>query len=206
MLTIYKCLVRPCMEYASHVWGGFHTHTQLSWTEWSEKLFVSSTPLLLLTAFCLLISAAVLLHFLSFIIIFMLTVLLNLLTACLHFSRSLAAQDIPLKLTSLLSKFLIRELTSIFSPSVTVTGKLRNSLPLTTFPSTYDLIFFQKGSIKPPLNSILIMLLTTLWLFLFYGAAARGLFFLSLFLLCPWVALVAVKKKKLLIHGLGRPY
>ncbi len=28
MLTIYKGLVRPCMEYASHIWGG-STHTAL---------------------------------------------------------------------------------------------------------------------------------------------------------------------------------
>ncbi len=31
MLAIYKGLVRPCMEYASHIWGV--PHTQLCWTE-----------------------------------------------------------------------------------------------------------------------------------------------------------------------------
>merc|ERR1711980_39032 len=27
MLAIYRGLVRPCMEYASHVWGGFHPYS-----------------------------------------------------------------------------------------------------------------------------------------------------------------------------------
>ncbi len=92
-------------------------NTKLSLTEWSQKLLVSSTLLLLLTVFCLLISAAVLLHFLSSIVFLMLTAPLNLLTACLHFSRGLAAQDFPLKLTLILSKFPTRQTTSIFSLS-----------------------------------------------------------------------------------------
>ena len=57
--------------------------TQLSLTEWSLRLFVSSALLLLLIVFYLLNSAAMLPLFLSSIDIFMLTALLNLLTACL---------------------------------------------------------------------------------------------------------------------------
>ena len=40
LLTLYRGLIRPCMEYASHVSGG-STHT---W--WNENLFVLPTPLL----------------------------------------------------------------------------------------------------------------------------------------------------------------
>ncbi len=57
LMFTYRGLVRPRMEYASHVWGGA-PRTQLSWTEWSLRLFVSSVLLLFLTIFSLLNSAA----------------------------------------------------------------------------------------------------------------------------------------------------
>ena len=45
MLTIYKGLVRPCMEYASHVWGG-STHTALlDRVESKAFRLISSPPL-----------------------------------------------------------------------------------------------------------------------------------------------------------------
>ena len=49
--------------------------------------------------------------------IFMLTALLNLLTACLHPSCSLAAQDFLLLLILIMSIFLMKELTRIFTLS-----------------------------------------------------------------------------------------
>ncbi len=69
LLSIYRGLVRPRMEYASHVWEGA-PHTQLSWTEWSLRLFVSAVLLLSQTVFSLLNSAAMLLLSLSSIVIF----------------------------------------------------------------------------------------------------------------------------------------
>merc|ERR1711980_23664 len=83
-------------------------------TGWSQKLFVSSTLLLLLNVCHLLKSAAMLLPFLSSIVIFMVTALLNLLTACLPPSVGLAAPDFLLSLTLFLSNSLMKELTSIF--------------------------------------------------------------------------------------------
>ncbi len=49
LMSIYRGLVRPRMEYASPVWGA--PLTQLSWTEWSLRLFVSSVLLLSLAFF-----------------------------------------------------------------------------------------------------------------------------------------------------------
>ena len=54
---------------------------------------------------------------LSLTSIFMLTALLIMLTACLPCSRGLAAQDLPLPLTPILSNSLMQVLTSILSLS-----------------------------------------------------------------------------------------
>ncbi len=43
MLTIYKGLVRPCMEYASHIWGG-STHTALLNRVESKALRLTDCP------------------------------------------------------------------------------------------------------------------------------------------------------------------
>ncbi len=126
------------------VWSMYHMCggapcTQLSWTEWSLKLFVSSVLLLSLTVFSLLNSVAMLPLFLSSIVIFTLTALLKLLTACLPSFRCLAAHALLLKLIPLLSKSLMHELISIFTLSSLFTGKLCRDLPLSVFPLAYDL-------------------------------------------------------------------
>lgn len=114
MISIYKSLVRPCLEYASHVLGG-STHTALLNRVESKAIrLINSSPL---TDFNLLKSAAMLLPLLSFIAISMLTALFNLLNACLHPTRGLAAHEfIPVPIT-MLTDFLLQELTSIFSIS-----------------------------------------------------------------------------------------
>ena len=44
LLALYRCVARPCMEYASHIWGG--SLIQLSLKRWSLGLFALSTLLL----------------------------------------------------------------------------------------------------------------------------------------------------------------
>lgn len=75
-----KGLVRPCMEYASHVCRGF-THTSRFDRVKSKDLRL--VALLLLTIFQSSNSVSMLHFFLFFIVIFMLTALLHLPTACL---------------------------------------------------------------------------------------------------------------------------
>ena len=114
LLTLYRGLICPCMEYASHVWGG-STHTALlNRVESKAFRLINSSPL---TVFSLFLIAAMLPLLLSFTAIFMLTALLILLTACLLCSHGLAAQDLPLPLTPTLSTSLMQELNSILSLS-----------------------------------------------------------------------------------------
>ena len=84
----------------------------------------NSSPL---TVFSLFLIATMLPLLLSFTTIFMLTALLLLLIACLPCSHGLAAQDLSLPLTPILSISLMQELTSILSLS---TLSLVNSVTL----------------------------------------------------------------------------
>ena len=109
-------------DSSAHVWSMLHMFweaplIQLFWTRWNEKLFVLSTLLLWLTVFILFLIAAMLPLLLSFTAIFMLTALQISLTACLPCSRGLAAQDLLLPFTPILSTSLMQELTSILSLS-----------------------------------------------------------------------------------------
>ena len=76
--------------------------------------------------------------------IFMLTALLNLLTACLPPSCGLAVQGLLLLLIPILSIFLMKELTSIFTLS-SLTQVNSETLPLSVFPPVYELNSFKKG-------------------------------------------------------------
>ncbi len=95
--------------WSIHAMCGEVQHIQLFWTGWSQRLFVSSDPLLLLVVFYLSILAAVLLLSQSSIAISMLTALVNLLTACLPSSYGLAVHVLFRKLTPILSKPLMQE-------------------------------------------------------------------------------------------------
>ena len=104
LLALYRSLIRPCMEYGSHVWGD-STNTALL-KEFKAFHFLNSFPL----TDCLdsLITNVMLHLFLFSTVIFMLTALLALLTACLHPSRSLATQGFLLHLISIPSIFLMQ--------------------------------------------------------------------------------------------------
>ena len=82
--------------------------------------------------------------------IFMLTAFLNLLNACLHPSRGLAAQDFLHLLVLILSIFLMKELTSIFTLS-SLTLVNSGTLFLWRFSTCLWLELFQKRSVKTPL-------------------------------------------------------
>ena len=104
LLALYRGLIRPCMEYGSHVWEGSILTVLLNRVESKAFRLINSSPL----TDCLYLSSTV---------IFLLTALLNLLTECLPYSRGLAAQHFLFLLILILSIYLMQELTSIFSLS-----------------------------------------------------------------------------------------
>ncbi len=162
--------------------------TQLSWTEWSLRLFVSSV-LLSLTIFSLLNSAVKLPLFLSSIVIFTLTALLNLLTACLPpllrpRCTHLCTQAHPFTVQIPYAR--VNQHLHSFIP---ITGKLWNDLPLSVFPCTNDLNSF-KRRVSGHLSSWIWSLFSDTPFWLLYGAASSGIFFVCVcvplcgFLLC----------------------
>ena len=72
--------IHPCMEYASHVWGGSTNTALLNRMESKAFCLINSPPL---TVFFLSNTTTILLLCPSSTTIFMVTDLLNLLTACL---------------------------------------------------------------------------------------------------------------------------
>ena len=125
------------MEYVSHVWGS-STHTALlNRVESKAFRLINSSPL----TDCLqpLSHRRNVASLALFTAIFMVTALLILLTACLPCSRGLAAQDLPLPLTPILSTSLMQELTSILSLS---SLSLVNSASV--FLPAYDLNCFKR--------------------------------------------------------------
>ena len=94
--TLYSCLICPCMEYASHVFG-FPL----------IQLFISSSPLFQLTVLYLFLITQILYFLLFSTLIFMPSALLILLTAWL------TAQYFLPPLTTILYTSLMQELISI---------------------------------------------------------------------------------------------
>ncbi len=157
-----KGLPRPRMGYASHVWGA--PRTQLSLTEWSLKLFVSSVLLLSLTIFSLPNSAGKLPLYLSCIVIFTLTALLNLLT---H-----ASPLLRLRCTCFCTQahpFTVQipyaRVNQHFHAFIHFTGKLWNDLPLSVFPPAYDLNSFRRRASQTSLLMNLVSFRTLLFFF-----------------------------------------
>ena len=115
LLTLYRSLIRPCMEYAFHIrGGGCSTYTKLLHKVESKafRLIDSPSPTVCLqplTHHCNVASLAIFYRF------FMLTALLNLLTECLPTSRGLATHDYLPTFIPILSTSIMKELTSIFT-------------------------------------------------------------------------------------------
>ena len=111
--------------------GAVH-QSQDYWTGWNQRLFVSSTLLLLLIPYNLSPFAAVLHHFLFTITITQDTALLNSLNACFLPSGGHATLAKLPTLTPFLSNSLMQELTGILILSYT---QLANSGTLYLYPS-----------------------------------------------------------------------
>ena len=82
LLALYRGAVRPCMEYASHIWGGF-THTTLLEKVKPRAFRLINSLSLLLTLSNLFLSVELLRHSLYTIAITIDTALLNSLVAYL---------------------------------------------------------------------------------------------------------------------------
>ena len=97
LLTLYRGLILPCMEYASHVWGG-STHTALL-NRVESKAFRLINSSFLTDCFQPLSHRRNVASLALFYCYFMLTAFLISLTACLPWSSGLIAQDLLLPLT-----------------------------------------------------------------------------------------------------------
>ncbi len=183
MLTIYKGLIRPCMENVSHVWGG-STHTALlNRVEFKAFRLINSPPLTdSILPLNLRSSVASLSIFYRYLHANCSSELANCKPPLLPRPRctKLTSQAHPSTVQILYGR--VDQHLHSFIP---VTGKLWNNLPLSTFPPSYDLNFFQKGSVKAPLDSELIMPLDNSLNCLFFLWSVGELAFFSLFLLCP---------------------
>lgn len=140
MISIYKSLVRPCLEYASHVLGG-STHTALLNRVESKAIrLINSSPLTdYLQPLKIHRNIASLAIFYGYSHAHR---SLNLLTACLHPTRGLAAHDFH-SFSPQCCSTLLQEWTSILSHSVT--GDLWNRLSTSVFPSSFELNSVKRG-------------------------------------------------------------
>merc|ERR1712035_290190 len=140
LLALYRGLIRPCMEYASHIWGG-STHTSLLKKVESKAFRLINSPPLTdcLQSLKIRLSVASLSVFYRYFHGNCSSELANCMPTP---SGGLAAPDFLLTLIPFLSNSLMQELTSIFIP---FTGKLWNSLPESIFPPAYDLDSFKRG-------------------------------------------------------------
>ena len=137
LLTLYRGLIRPCMEYASHVWGG-STHTALL-NRMESKAFrlINSAPL----SDCLQLLShrryvASLALFYSYFHANCSSDLANCVPPLLPRPRCtiLAFSSHPYSVHP--SNATVNKYSESFIP---FSGKLWNSLPASIFPSAYDL-------------------------------------------------------------------
>ncbi len=162
--------------------------TQLSWTEWSLRLFVSSVLLLSLTIFSLLNSAAKLPLSLSSIVIFTLTALLNLLTACLPPLLRPRCTHLCTQARPFTVQIPYARVNLHLHTFIPFTGKVLNNLPLSVFPPAYDLNSL-KRRVSGHLSSWIWSLLLDTPFFSLIGAASNWLFFFFFFVPLSWFVL-----------------
>ena len=146
LLTLYRGLIRPCMEYASHVWGG-STHTALlNRVESKACRLINSSPLtdcLQPLSHCRNIASLAL--FYRYFHANCSSDLANCIPSLLQRPRCtrLASSSHPYSVH--LCNARVTQSSQSFIP---FSGKLWNSLPASVFPPAYDLNCFKRG-IKP---------------------------------------------------------
>ena len=142
LLTLYRGLIRPCMEYASHIWGG-STHTALlNRVESKAFRLISSPPLTdCLQSLNIRRNVASLSIFYRYFHGYCSSELANCMPPPLQRPRCtrLATSSHPYSVQPPNAR--VNQYLHSFIP---FTGKLWNSLPDSVFPPDYDLNFFKR--------------------------------------------------------------
>ena len=142
LLALYRGLIRPCMEYASHVWGG-STHTQfLNRVESKAFRLINSSPLTdCLQPLSLRRDVASLAIFYRYFHSNCSSELANCMPPPLLRPRCTRLSTLSHPYTVQTPFARVNQYLHSFFVS---TGKLWNSLPLSVFPPSYDLNYFKK--------------------------------------------------------------
>ena len=143
LLSLYRGLIRPCMEYASHVWGG-STHTALlNRVESKAFRLISSPPLTnCLQSLKFRRNVASLAIFYRYFHGYCSSELANCMPPPLLRPRCTRLSTYSHPYSVQLPYARVNQYLHSFIPS---TGKLWNSLPDSVFPPSYDLDFFKRG-------------------------------------------------------------
>ena len=129
-----------------------HAHSPQNTQDIDNRNILKLNDVWYLTVFTLFLTAGVLHLLLSYIAIFMLTALLILLTACFPCARGLAAQDLLLPLTLILSTLSHARVSQYSQSFIPISGKLWNSLPASVFPPARDLNYFREREVSRHLS------------------------------------------------------
>ncbi len=181
-MSINRGLVRPCIEYTSHVWGD-STHTALlDRVDPRLRLFDSSvllfSPSLLPLKFC---------HQVASLSIFYCYFYSNCSSELANCMPPPPTRPRCICLSTQAHPFIVQipytRVNQHLHSFIPFTGKLWNDLPLSVFPPAYDLNSF-KRRVSGHLSSLNWPLFWTN-LFVFIGAVSRGLFFFFFFVIKP---------------------
>ena len=143
LLTLYRGLIRPCMEYASHVWGG-STHTALlNRVEAKAFRLINAPPLTdCLQSLIHRRSVASLSIFYRYFHGYCSSELANCMPPPLPRPRRTRLSTFSHPYSVHLTNARVNQHLHSFIP---FTGKLWNSLPCSVFPPAYDLNSFKRG-------------------------------------------------------------
>merc|ERR1711980_11675 len=152
MLVMYRGLVRPCMEYASHVWGG-STHTALLDRVESKALRLINSPPLTSCVLPLKLRRNVASLSISYRYFHAncSSELANCMPPPLPRPRCTRLSTLSHSYAVQTPNARVNQYLHSFIPS---TGKLWNSLPWSVFPPSYDLNAFKRGVSRHLSNSI----------------------------------------------------
>ena len=143
LLTLYRGLIRPCMEYASHVWGG-STHTALlNRVESKAFRLINSPPLTdCLQSLKHRRNVASLSIFYRYFHGYCSSDFANCMPPLLPRPRRTRLSTLSHPYSFHLTNSRVNQHLHSFIP---FTGKLWNSLPDSVFPASYDLNYFKRG-------------------------------------------------------------